>query len=170
MTEGSATNTALLVQVLDQLGAVRQEIGGIKSQLLHGARRFDEIGDQINEIEVRQISIEGSVSPLTTSMAIVEPKVKSMEAFLGKKLGPIVAVSSAVVAAALWLIALTIGAAIAWARANLSDHLHWSEWHVSVIAFVCAFIPGYRGSREPPPSPPVRPMLRDIHDAPDGED
>lgn len=164
----SATNTALLVQVLDHLGAMRQDIGGMKSQLDHGARRFEAIGDQIDDLEKRQTATEKSVTPLTSSMAIVEPKVKTMETFLGKKLGPIVAVSSTVVAVALWLIALTIGAAVTWAKANLSDHLHWSEWHVTAVAFICALLPGYRSSRElPPPRTPS--LVRDLHDKADGD-
>jgi hypothetical protein len=165
----SATNTALLVQVLDHLGAVRQDIGAMKSQLDHGTRRFEAIGDQLDDLEQRQDAAEKSITPLTSSMAKIEPKVKTMEMFLGKKLGPIVAVSSLVVAGALWLIALAIGAAVAWAKANLSDHLHWSEWHVSVVAFACAFLPGFRGERQSPPSPPRTPtVVRPVHDEPDG--
>lgn len=168
MTEASSTNTALLVQVLDQLGGIREDIGAMKGQLEHGTRRFETIGDQIDDIEQRQNEIEESVAPLVKSMEIMGPKVKTMETFLGKKLGPIVAVSSAVVAVALWLIALTVGAAVTWAKTNLSNHLHWSEWHVSAYAFICAFIPGYRRAGEAPPSSPRAPsVVRDLHDGAD---
>lgn len=127
MTDGaSSTNTALLVQLLDQVGGLREDVGNIKNQLDHGTRRFDDICGQIEDLEQRQTAAEKSITPLTDTMAIVEPKVKTMEAFLGKKLGPIVAVSSTVIALALWLIALAVGAAVTWAKANLSSHLHWS--------------------------------------------
>lgn len=169
MTEGaSETNTALLVQALEHLGAVRQDLGAMKAQLEHGTRRFDAIGDQIEELEARQTAAEEKIAPLTTTMAIVEPKVKTMETFLGKKLGPIVAVSSTVVAVALWLVALVIGAIWTWAKVNISTHLHWSEWHVPVYAFVCAVIPGYR-SRRPPSSPCEATVVRDLHDEADGD-
>lgn len=176
MNAGSSTNTALLVQVLDQLGGIRQDIGGIKSQLQHGARQFELIGEQIGDIEQRQTTIEESVAPLVESMAIMGPKITTMEKFLGKKLGPIVAVSSTVVAVALWLIALSVGAAVTWAKANLSTHLHWSEWHVTAFAFIGAFLPGYsRTGSSPPPLPPssspprTTAVVRDIYDQTDGD-
>jgi hypothetical protein len=61
----SETNTALLVQVLDHLGAVRQDIGEMKAQLEHGTRRFDAIGLQIDELEARQTATEAAITPLT---------------------------------------------------------------------------------------------------------
>lgn len=176
MSDASNTNTALLVQLLDQMGAVREDIGGVKSQLEHGTRRFESIDEQLETIGAKQKAIESKLTttldPLVASVPVIEKKVNWMETFLGKKLAPIVAVSSTVVAVALWLIAISIGTAFTWAKANLSDHLHWSEWHVTAFAFVCAFLPGYSRSGPPPsvsPPPWTPPVVRDLHDEPDGE-
>lgn len=105
MAGASETNTALLVQVLEQMGEMREDIGKIKNQLEHGAKRFD--GQDV-------------------TIAAVTTRVSTMETFMGKKMAPILAVSSAVIAAVLWIIMITAGAGYNYLKGFVGTHLHWS--------------------------------------------
>lgn len=122
MTDASNTNTALLVQLLDQVGDLRQEVGKINNQLEHGARRFEEIDEQLTAVQSEQTSMK----PVATTVAALEPRVKTMESFMGKKLAPLIAVSSGFIAVILWIITISIGAVGAWVKGQFGSHFHWS--------------------------------------------
>lgn len=120
MTDGSNTNTHLLIAIQGQLGVVQRSIGNIEARLDAGSEKHKEFSEQLDMIDRRTdiiedkiVKVEGVLVPTDGTKPIVS-RIKNIENFIGRQ-GMIVGVASTILVGAITL--------IGWAIAAFKDDL-----------------------------------------------
>lgn len=102
------TTNTLLLNILEQLGDLRQEVGGIKAQLAAGAKTHARLEGTIEQIGLRTNEIESEVSAIGKTLVPddgskpLTTRVKDVETYIGRQ-GIIVGISGSIVVGVLSL-------------------------------------------------------------------
>lgn len=113
------TNTSLLLNVLEQMGNMRQDMGTVLARLEEGSKRhkhFDEVFDILDHrtdiIEDKVIDAE----PYIKRLLVLERKVNRHETFQNR-LGAILGIASAIITTVWWL----LWGGLSWVFTNWAD-------------------------------------------------
>lgn len=133
-----STTDQLLVQLLANVGALREEMGEVRARLDHGQGKFegiertlrDVIDPLVTKVQSWEAKVKGWEAHVTTSRAMIiefeqmKPEFTKMKVVTSRFMAVALA-SGAIVGAALWLLGTIWPFVVGFLKLWIGQHIGW---------------------------------------------